>query len=128
MDKAALDQVSLRVLPISPVIIIPQMLHLHYMLLLPEGQTRDVWETSNRIFFFGNRGVLDRKVLSLFFLTSLPQAASCWSLVMESIGRSKASQCEICGGQSGTRTGFSPSISAFRCQNLSISDPYSFLF
>ena len=118
MDKAALDQVSLRVLRISPVSIIPQMLHLYYMLLLPERQTREVWGTSNRIVFFGNRVYWTEKFFHFFFLTSLPQAASCWSLVIEIIARSKASQCEICGGQSGTRTGFSPSISAFRCPSF----------
>jgi hypothetical protein len=42
---------------------------------------------------------------------------------MESIARSKASLCEICGN----RTGFSPSILAFRCQNLSIIAPCSLL-
>lgn len=91
MDKVP-DQVSLRVLRISPVSTIPQMLRIYYMLLLPEGQTSDVWKTSNRIVF-SETGVYWTENLFLF-LTSLPQAASCPSPVMESIARSKASQCE----------------------------------
>jgi len=38
-----------------------------YMLVLPEGQTAEAWEPSKPQCSLGNRGALDRKVLSLFF-------------------------------------------------------------
>jgi hypothetical protein len=33
-----------------------------YTLLLPEGQTGEVWETSKKQCSFGNRGALDKKI------------------------------------------------------------------
>jgi hypothetical protein len=36
------------------------------MLLLPEAQTGEAKGLSKKEFFFGNRGALDRKSLSLF--------------------------------------------------------------
>jgi hypothetical protein len=39
----------------------------------------------------------------------------------------QASICEVCGAQSGTRTGFSPSTSSFLCRYYSIRAPYSIL-
>jgi len=44
---------------------------------------------------------------------SIAQAVSHWSATAEDRIRSQAKQCELCGGQSGNGTGFSPSISAF---------------
>jgi hypothetical protein len=41
------------------------------------------------------------------------QAVSCWSLTMEAQVRAWVSPCGICGGQSGTGTGLSPSSLAF---------------
>jgi hypothetical protein len=46
-------------------------------------------------------------------------------LAVEARVRSQFSSCEICGGQSGTETGFSPSTSIFPCQYHSKSVPYS---
>jgi hypothetical protein len=48
---------------------------------------------------------------------SIAQEASLWSLPAEDPVLSWASPCEICGGQSGTWTDFSPSTSVFLCQN-----------
>jgi len=41
------------------------------MLLLPEGQRGEVWETSIKKLSFGNQGAPDRKVLSLSSFTGL---------------------------------------------------------
>jgi hypothetical protein len=49
-----------------------------------------------------------------------PQAVSRRPLTAEARVRSRVSPCGICGGQSGTGTGFSPSTSVFPCQFYSI--------
>jgi len=66
LGKVALRQDILRVLPFSPVSIIPSMLILIFifMLLLREGQTDEACEPYKKQFCFGSRGTLDRKVLS----------------------------------------------------------------
>jgi hypothetical protein len=51
------------------------------------------------------------------------QAVSCWPLTMKARVLSWVSACGICGGQSGTGTGFAPSTSAFPCQFHSIGAP-----
>jgi hypothetical protein len=53
------------------------------------------------------------------------QAVSRRPLTAEARVRFQASQCEMCGGQSVTATGFSPSTSVFPCQYDSTNAPYS---
>ena len=47
---------------------------------------------------------------------AMAQAVSRRPLTAEAWVRSRVSPCRICGRQSGTGTGFSPSTSVFRCQ------------
>jgi hypothetical protein len=53
----------------------------------------------------------------------MTHAVSRRSLTAGSQVRSPVSPCGICGGQSGTRTGFSPSTSVFPCQYHSTVAP-----
>jgi hypothetical protein len=46
----------------------------------------------------------------------MAQVVSRRPLTAEARVRARVNQCGICGGQSGTGTGFSPSSSAFPCQ------------
>jgi hypothetical protein len=54
---------------------------------------------------------------------AMAQAVSRRPLTAEARVRSLASPCEICGGQSGNWTGFSPSTSVLPCQFHSIGAP-----
>lgn len=68
VDSVALTVGVFRAFLVSPVFIIPPVLHTHpaiYMLLLPEGQDRAVG-TFQKQCCFGNCGALDRKLLSYF--------------------------------------------------------------
>jgi hypothetical protein len=53
----------------------------------------------------------------------MAQAVSRRPLTAETRVRSRVSPCRICGGQSGTETGFSPSTSVFPCQFHSTGAP-----
>jgi hypothetical protein len=53
----------------------------------------------------------------------MTQAVTRRPLTAEARIRSRVSPCGICGGQSGTCTGFSPSTSAFPCQFHSTGAP-----
>ena len=61
-----------------------------------------------------------------FFFSAGPTMAQAFSrrpVTTEAPVRSQVSPCEICGGQSGTGTGFSSSTSLFPCQYHSTSAP-----
>jgi hypothetical protein len=47
---------------------------------------------------------------------AMAQVVSRRPLTAEARVRARVNPCEICGGQSGTGTGFSPSSSVFPCQ------------
>jgi hypothetical protein len=47
---------------------------------------------------------------------AMAQAVSCWPLTMEACVRAQVIPCGICGGLSGTGTGFAPSSSVLPCQ------------
>jgi hypothetical protein len=78
------------------------------MLLLPEGQTGETREPS-------------KKWRSFF---SLHKSVCHYSLGIQRFYPEPV-QCEVCGGQSGTGAGFSPSASDFPCQCHSTNVPYS---
>jgi len=47
--------------------------HLHYMLLLPEEEMGEAWDPPKKQYSFGNKRVLNRKVISLYLsLCSIP--------------------------------------------------------
>jgi hypothetical protein len=53
----------------------------------------------------------------------MAQAVSRRPLTVEARVRSRVGPCGICGGQSGTGTGFSPITSVFPCQFYSTGAP-----
>jgi len=56
---------------------------------------------------------------------AMVQAVSWRTLIAEVQVRSQIIQCEICGGQSGSGTGFSPTNVVFPCQYHSINATYT---
>jgi hypothetical protein len=85
----------------------------HYarLALLEEGNS------SHHLIFVINFGV------SLTPGRAMAQAVSLRPLTAEARVRSRVSPCGICGGQSGTGTGFSSSTSIFPCQFHSTGAP-----
>jgi hypothetical protein len=59
---------------------------------------------------------------------AIAQAVSRRILTAEPRVRSQVNTCGICGGQSGTGTGFSPSPSVFPCRYHSTATPYSLIY
>jgi hypothetical protein len=55
-------------------------------------------------------------------------AVSRWPVTAEVRVQSQANPCHICGGQSATSTGFSPSTAIFPCQYHSANASSSSLF
>jgi len=55
----------------------------------------------------------------------MTRAVSRRSLTAEARVRFQVDACEICGGQSGTGSGFPPNTSVFLRQNRSTGAPYS---
>jgi hypothetical protein len=49
---------------------------------------------------------------------AMAQVVSCWPLTAEARVHARVNPCGICGGQSGTGTGFSLSSSVFPCQYI----------
>ena len=66
-------------------------------------------------------------ILSLVLALTWLRQVSRRLLTAEARVQSQTSQCGICGGQSGSGTGFSPSTSDFSCQYSSTNAPYSFI-
>jgi hypothetical protein len=96
------------------------------MLLLPEGQTSETWEPSKKQVCFGIRRAWDRKVISISFRHhghALAYAVSRRPFTARALIRLRASPWEICRGQSGTWTGFLPSVSVLPCQYHFTSPP-----
>ena len=58
---------------------------------------------------------------------AIAQGVSRWPLAAKARSRSQVSPCEVCGGQSGTGTGFYPSTSVIPCQYHSIIALYLFI-
>jgi hypothetical protein len=58
---------------------------------------------------------------------AMAQAVSRRPLTAEALVRSRVSPCGICGGQTGTGTGFSPSTSVFPCQFHSTGAPLKWI-
>jgi hypothetical protein len=58
---------------------------------------------------------------------AISQEVSRWPLIAEAREHARVNPYEICGGQSGTGTGFSQSSSVFPCQYHSTIAPHSFI-
>ena len=61
--------------------------------------------------------------LTPYYGRAMAQAVSRRRLTAEARVQSRVSQCGVCGGQSGTGTGFSPSNLVFPCQFHSTGVP-----
>jgi hypothetical protein len=73
--------------------------------------------------FFMAAVLLVLNTFSKWYGRAMAQAVSRLPPTAEARVRSRVSPCGICGGQSGTWTGFSPSTSVFPCQFHSTGAP-----
>ena len=70
------------------------------------------------------RSVLNIRVIAV---VAVAQTISCCFTTMEAWLQSQISSCEICGGQSGTGTGFSLSTLVYPTHRHSINTAYAFV-
>ena len=105
LDKVALRQVFLWVIRFSPPNIIPPAPRIHrrrrrhrLRVALPERQTGEACEPSKEQCCFGNRGVLDRRVISLSSLNGYATASQyiCVTVCRWNLFVRKTSQAKIC--------------------------------
>lgn len=80
---------------------------------------------SNRRKLYYLRGINWILIYRYLFIASLSRAVSHQSLTAEARIQSQVSPSEICGEQSATATGFSPSASVFLCQYHPTNASYS---
>jgi len=81
VDKVALRQSFIKVIPLPPVSMIHQcaIIICIYVVLLREGQTGKVWELSKKTSLFGLPERLDKKTTLFFYLVTKANNILCIS-------------------------------------------------